>query len=526
MIKRLSLKAKLFLLAGTLLLMCGLIGVIGHNSSNNISSSYSKIDEFNYHKTVNILEALAAWREIRIELLSIVSLERTLEQTKTSLDKIEKEWGVYDVNIKEYLAVEFGNGEEDLYKSLEADKYKLRSLVSEALDLYRKNPDKNSSERKQMANIITESIVKIDKDYRVHAYALVDYHKKSAAQNSKEAIEEKASGLAFIIESIVATLVIGLVFAYFLSSSLIKSLGELSQKMSDSSSELTSASAQIAEVSQELSQATTEQAASLQETSASIEEISSMINANSENAKESANVSSQGLASAQRGQEVVKQMIVAIGEIDQSNRGIMNQVDETNTEISNIVTIINEIGSKTKVINDIVFQTKLLSFNASVEAARAGEQGKGFAVVAEEVGNLAAMSGAAALEISNMLETSTKSVEVIVKNSKEKIGRLIIESKEKVETGTRVAQECSEVLNEIVSSVGNVSKMAVEISAASQEQSQGVHEITKAVAQLDQVTQSNTASSAASANSASTLSNQAANLNSLVKELICVIEGK
>lgn len=99
-------------------------------------------------------------------------------------------------------------------------------------------------------------------------------------------------------------------------------------------------------------------------------------------------------------------MIHSITEISESNDRIMSQVADGNRKISEIVQVISEIGNKTKVINDIVFQTKLLSFNASVEAARAGEHGKGFAVVAEEVGNLAQMSGNAAKEISDMLNGS------------------------------------------------------------------------------------------------------------------------
>ncbi|MDO9184119.1 MAG: methyl-accepting chemotaxis protein, partial [Bacteriovorax sp.] len=249
------------------------------------------------------------------------------------------------------------------------------------------------------------------------------------------------------------------------------------------------------------------------------------INANTENAKQSTIVSDQSLGAAERGKVVVEHMIKAIVDIDTSNTGIMNQIDETNKEIENIVKIINEIGTKTKVINDIVFQTKLLSFNASVEAARAGEQGKGFAVVAEEVGNLAAMSGSAALEITSMLDKSTRTVEGIVRDSKEKIGHLIATGKEKIETGTRVAHECEEVLNEIVNSVASVTKMVTEISNASQEQAQGVREITKAIAQLDQVTQQNSTSSAESANAAGSLSNQAVMLNSVVQKLVQTIQG-
>ena len=306
----------------------------------------------------------------------------------------------------------------------------------------------------------------------------------------------------------------------------MKVLSLLSDDLNNSAAQVSSTASQMASASAELSQATTEQAASLQETTSSIEEISSMINANSENAKESSKASGESLNMAERGKEVVIQMVNAIEEIKVSNTGIMNQINETNAEIENIVIIINEIGNKTKIINDIVFQTKLLSFNASVEAARAGEQGKGFSVVAEEVGNLASMSGAAALDITNMLEESIKKVEGIVRSSKEKIGKLISTGEEKVAIGTRVAHECGDVLNEVVSSVASVSKLVVEISSASQEQAQGVHEITKAIAQLDQVTQENTANSAESANAAEGLSGQATILNSLVQKLVLEIDGR
>ena len=92
-------------------------------------------------------------------------------------------------------------------------------------------------------------------------------------------------------------------------------------------------------------------------------------------------------------------MLRSIDEINQSQKDTIETLDTTASDVKNMMTLIETINQKTSVINDIVFQTKLLSFNASVEAARAGEHGKGFAVVAEEVGNLAQMSGNAAQEI-------------------------------------------------------------------------------------------------------------------------------
>lgn len=353
----------------------------------------------------------------------------------------------------------------------------------------------------------------------------ISINKESLASDAEFDETFKSGVMLSIVISIIGVLA-SVILLLKLSASIISGLREVAKALNQSGDTVSSAAHQIAASSEQLSQATTEQSSSLQETSSSIEEISTMITSNTENAKQSTIFSEKSLSVAEKGKVVVEQMVSAINNINESNHNIMDQIDESNKDIENIVKIINEIGSKTKVINDIVFQTKLLSFNASVEAARAGEQGKGFAVVAEEVGSLASMSGAAALEITDMLEKSTQTVERIVRDSKDKIGKLILNSNEKVETGTRIAHECSEVLNEILNSVSSVSKMVNEISSASQEQAQGVHEITKAIAQLDQVTQQNSANSAESANAASSLSSEAFKLNSLVQSLVLIIEGQ
>lgn len=198
----------------------------------------------------------------------------------------------------------------------------------------------------------------------------------------------------------------------------------------------------------------------------------------------------------------------------------------TNEELENIIKIINEIANKTKVINDIVFQTKLLSFNASVEAARAGEHGKGFAVVAEEVGNLASMSGAAAQEISVLLDNSVKKVSEIVNDSKHKVGELLIDGKERVTQGSEIAKECDVIFTEVLDNVTLITKMINEISTASLEQAQGVREINLAVTQLDQVTHQNTMIATNSSKSATELSAEANKLNELVKNLNELLGGK
>lgn len=328
-----------------------------------------------------------------------------------------------------------------------------------------------------------------------------------------------------LIMAIASSGIIALIFATVIIRSPINTLNTITSALSNSGNIVNETASKIAQTSEEFSQASTEQASSLQETSASIEEISKMIAANTENAANSVSISKSSQDNAEKGKKVVDKMISSITSIDKNNQNIMGQIDITNKEIEKIVSIINEIGSKTKVINEIVFQTKLLSFNASVEAARAGEHGKGFAVVAEEVGNLAQMSGNAATEITEMLERSITTVESIARDSKTQIGIMLETSKKEVQNGVSVAHECEEVLNQIVESVANVSRLLQDISHASTEQSTGVHEITKAVAQLDQVTQQNTHGAHHGAEAAAKLSDEANELNNLVNQLKKIING-
>jgi methyl-accepting chemotaxis protein len=296
-------------------------------------------------------------------------------------------------------------------------------------------------------------------------------------------------------------------------------------KLSDSINEVSDSSEKISTSSIELSESATESASSLQETVSSIDEISSMVQRNADAASSSTHVSTKSSEAATRGKKTVEQMITSINDISKSNDDIAEEMQKNNEDISKIVQVISEIGEKTKVINDIVFQTKLLSFNASVEAARAGEHGKGFAVVAEEVGNLASMSGKAALEITEMLDSSIKQVTEIVDNTKKKVEVLVSTSKEKVETGTKTAHECGDSLDEILQNVTSVNEMVREIATASSEQSTGVQEVTKAMQQLDQTTHKNTTVAQESSVMAKNLKSQASGLNAAVKELLAVVSG-
>lgn len=341
--------------------------------------------------------------------------------------------------------------------------------------------------------------------------------------------DEVYAGLNEITYYTLGILLIGVfgiaVAAFLFGSSIAKSLKNIALILNRSSQEVSTASSQSASSATQLSEASTEQAASLQETMASVEEISAMVNQNADSAAKTQTAVSANQRVAEEGSLSVDDMLRAISDIKETNDDILTQMEVSNKEFSEIVKIISEIGEKTEVINEIVFQTKLLSFNASVEAARAGEHGKGFAVVAEEVGNLAQMSGNAAKEITDMLSDSIKKVNGIVESTKTRVDQLIETGKDKIAMGQSKAEKCRDALSKINQNAKSIAAMTTEIAHASKEQSQGIQEINKAISQLDQVTQQNSAVAQQSSTQAEQLNTEAISLSKAVNHLVLFVEG-
>lgn len=341
----------------------------------------------------------------------------------------------------------------------------------------------------------------------------------------KEGETESRNKFYLSLISIILLLAFTTTFSFILVKSVNNTLLSVASNITTSADTVEVISKKIAETSQQLSSSSTQQASALQETTSAIEETSAMINKNAENAKRSTDVSVKSQNGADEGKKAVDNMQEAMNEISDSNNLILKQIEKSNQEISEINHVIKAIEEKTKVINDIVFQTKLLSFNASVEAARAGEHGKGFAVVAEEIGSLAEMSGKSSKEISQLLEDSTRKVDEIVKNMISNVTQLMDTAARKIDHGKTTAKRCSEILEEIVLDVTNVNTLVSDIAIASQEQARGVEEINKAMVELDSAAQQNNTSAQESASSATELNSQVQGLKELVFELNTVVQG-
>jgi methyl-accepting chemotaxis protein len=236
---------------------------------------------------------------------------------------------------------------------------------------------------------------------------------------------------------------------------------------------IATASCQIAAGNMDLSSRTEEQASSLEETAASMEELTGTVRQNADNARQANQLAVTASDVASKGGAVVAQVVDTMGAI--------------NASAKKIVDIIGVIGG-------IAFQTNILALNAAVEAARAGEQGRGFAVVASEVRNLAQRSAAAAKEIKTLIDHSVENVEI----------------------GTKLVDQAGVTMHEIVESVRRVTDVMSEITAASQEQMQGIDQITVAISQMDTVTQQNAALVEEAAAAAATMQDQAGNLTQVV----------
>ena len=414
-----------------------------------------------------------------------------------------KNKAIHELNEKmEKLDAEhLDKAENELAEMVNQDRAKVLEFFSKTYLPIRSEQTQNFLNLKKLANEYSESLIKkIDQDKKEAAFATMIF--------------------------ILTGTIIGSGFIYYVSHKVNQSSTLLFSSIYKISDELTTTADGLSTRSHELSEATTQEASAIQQTASSLHQITSMVQRNTDNAEKSIELSSASREASYRGLSSVKSMIQAMDEINLTQTDIINSVDQGNKKISDIVGVISAIGEKTKVINDIVFQTKLLSFNASVEAARAGEQGKGFAVVAEEVGNLAAMSGKAAQEITTMLEDSIKRVSTIVEETKHNVEKIVYVGKDKISNGTAIAADCAHSLEDVVKKIEEVDRTIGEISIASKEQSQGITEINSAVSQLDTATQHNKLIANETFESSKLLADKSNNLRENVNNLVEIFRGK
>ncbi|MFP4262381.1 MAG: methyl-accepting chemotaxis protein [Halomonas sp.] len=252
-----------------------------------------------------------------------------------------------------------------------------------------------------------------------------------------------------------------------------KSLGSIVNDVNGGIGIVTPAARDIARSNEDLSARTEQQAASLQQTASSMEEMTTTVQHNSDNARQASGLAEENASESRASGELMQRAVSTMDEITAGSRKMTEIID---------------------VIDSIAFQTNILALNASVEAARAGEQGRGFAVVAQEVRSLASRSADAASEIRQLIDGSAR----------------------RIDSGAELIHQAEAAIARVMEASTRVNDILGEITAASEEQSNGIAQINSAVAEMDQVTQQNASRVQDSARAAGELEHQATMLSNAV----------
>ncbi|MFM7035844.1 MAG: methyl-accepting chemotaxis protein [Planctomycetia bacterium] len=306
--------------------------------------------------------------------------------------------------------------------------------------------------------------------------AVIDHNIALSERELGRAESKLRMGFRFNVATLAGTVLVGLLLATTIMRSLSRTLMQISSSLETGAARTSSSSSQLASVSQTVATGCSEQGASVAETGAALEQMSAMTRATAENATRAKECAAQARVAAESGARTMVEM---------------------DSAMQAIATASGDVAKIVKQIDEIAFQTNILALNAAVEAARAGEAGAGFAVVADEVRLLAQRSAAAARETAERIEAA------------------ITSSREGAASCGRVGHSLDEIAERIRAADG----LVAEIATAAREQSQGIRQITTAMAQLDQIAQDNAARADEGARAAADLSDQAVLMQEQVESL-------
>jgi methyl-accepting chemotaxis protein/methyl-accepting chemotaxis protein-1 (serine sensor receptor) len=311
---------------------------------------------------------------------------------------------------------------------------------------------------------------------------LQKYNEKAGATGGENVTKAGQSAIFWTWMILLSSAAIGGVLAYFIVRGINTSMRQAVSALSAGAEQVASAASQVSSSSQSLAQGTSEQAASLEETSASSNEINSMAQRNTENSRSAAELVTSSQQKFIETNGALERMVGAMGEIKSSS---------------------DKIAKIIKTIEDIAFQTNILALNAAVEAARAGEAGMGFAVVADEVRNLAQRCAQAAKDTAVLIE----------------------ESIEKSNDGRSKVDQVADAIRAVTDEANQIKILVDEVNMGSQEQARGIEQVSKAMTQMEQVTQKAAANAEESASAAEELTAQSKTLKDVIDQLIAMVGG-
>lgn len=461
---RLSVGAKLFAAFFSLLMLMGVMGAVSIMKMASLNSSVVSLADNWIPARAEANQLNSNTSDHRVQTYKLFTVDAPAERAE-----VKK-------SMAEFVGKSQANYEALVGLCASPEEKQILNNVKETMDLYFAECNRfeklvDDEKRDEAKDALLGSLFVTRSNMDAAVAKEVEINRNGCNEEAKTALAAYVTGRNVTLIVLGINVLLGVSMAFWIARWFTRAIVEVD----DISNSVASASQQLAAASEQLSSGAQQSASSLEETASSLEEITATVRQNADNADQANQLANSSRETAEKGGAVVAQAVDAMGEINRSSR-----------KIADIITTIDEIA----------FQTNLLALNAAVEAARAGEQGRGFAVVAGEVRNLAQRSATAAREIKGLIEDSVQ----------------------KVETGSELVNKSGETLGAIVTSVKRVTDIVAEIAAASREQTVGIEQINKAVAQMDQVTQSNASQTEEMSGTAVALSGQAEQLQSVVAQ--------
>lgn len=473
-IKNLKIAQKLYLLVGIAAVIVLFVSSVGFYYTNKANKEIEAL----YNVKLLAISALADLQINTNKVLidNLNCLQNISPQDMASrLDDMEKLRAENGQRFKDYVATPLDPYEQERVDRIPALRVSFWAELDKSIYFAK------IGKKAQGYQSYKKSIPSIN-EYRTILSELLKYNQKTAEEIFAQNIKDAAMAKTFLIVSTIAAFLLLLSLGLMIINMITRPIKHAIEGLNLGTEEVSSASTQVAAASQQLAEGTSEQAASIQETSSTLEETSSMVHQNRENTQQAAVLAKQAKQFAEKSHVEMAKMSTSMQDLKNSS---------------------NEIAKIIKVIDEIAFQTNILSLNAAVEAARAGDAGKGFAVVAEEVRNLAQRSAQAAKDTAVIIESNINLSDTSV--------------------------DIAKVVRESVESIGvqatKVSDLLDEISVATDEQAQGVEQINKAVSQMEIVLSSNAQTAEEAASASCALQEQAINVKEIVNTLIVLVDG-
>ncbi len=510
---------KLFVFVSLLICAIFAISFISLNSTSEWKKSLERVYVENVQPSEQLTSIIDQSQDIRFRLMGVLAdrlpATGSKKKIKERLETINKSWEKFTGLLK----MDGMNQEQkDLIQKLNSGKKEFNKFVEDAISALDKDDKDKISEMidNEWPVIITNFLNPLAKYQEVQVKAIGETYDQSANTAAKY---RKIILLCIALSLFVSGYSIYFIFQFKKkSNSAIEVLKFVESGLLESSQNVKSASDKLIDITNSNRQ-------SVGETSSSLEEIANMVRITSDHAIQSSEYAQKSNDSARHGAEVVERMLASIQKINETITNVIQEMQQMGNNLKTVESVFLRVQDKTKVINDIVFQTRLLSFNASVESARAGEHGKGFAVVADEVGKLATISGQAAAEIADLITSGSHQISNLASSGQENVSKISIQAQSCISEGLQRASECNASFQEIASSLNQIQTLVEELSKSSNEQTIGVDEVNKAMHLISQSTEKGASISIETQSISNQVESEAQHLRSTVDNLVRLFNG-